>query len=92
MRSCDTEHEIGNEMDNFYLERRTTLDEEGKRQLSLASKFQFLANHRFELLARSIFERTLQTITAKLNNSLEELLKGRTPSQITHNDISSHHR
>ena len=70
VRSCDTEHEIGGEMDNYYLERRTTLDDESKRQLSLASKFQFLANHRFELLAKGIFERTLETIADKLNGSL----------------------
>lgn len=92
IRSCDTEHEIGGEMDSYYLERRTTLDEESKRQLALASKFQFLANHRFELLAKAIVERTLQTATSRLNRSLGELLQGRPPDKLLPKDLSSYHK
>ncbi len=51
-----------------------------------------MANHRFELLSKAIFERTLANIADKLNGSLEELLHGRSINELTHSDISNYHQ
>lgn len=72
----------------MYLERKT--DEDSKKLLVQASKFLFLINHRFELLARGIFEKTLMAITKRLRNAVYVIKPS--GEQITPRDITNYHQ